>query len=234
MTKAVPSAASPGIGHPDIDSVAAIFIDAFPRLNADQRRLALTLYRLLARGAPVSAEKLAKESRLPVELALDSLARWPGVFYDNGHAVIGFWGIAIQETTHHLEIAGGSAYAWCAWDALFIPGLLGMPARVTSTCVETGAAIELEISGNGIESRRAPGTMISFSVPAYADLKMNVTASFCHFVRFLRDHGAGERWIARHDGTFLLSLDQASDLGNKVNRARFRDALYTSTATDLQ
>jgi hypothetical protein len=33
--------------------------------------------------------------------------------------------------------AGVTLYAWCAWDTLFIPELLGRTARVESSCLET-------------------------------------------------------------------------------------------------
>ncbi len=225
MDAAVASSASGRTMVPDIDRLAHLFVSAFPQMNADEQRLALTLYRMLARGAPVVAGDLAKTSRLPVRFAIETLSRWPGIFHDQGNAVIGFWGIAVQEMPHRLEAKGDTAFTWCAWDALFIPELLGVPARVTSNCAESGDVIKLEISPNGIESRSPPATEISFVVPDRADLQKNVTVSFCHFVHFLRDRDAGLRWISQHDGAFLLTLDQAFDLGRKVNRARYRDVL---------
>lgn len=86
-----------------------------------------------------------------------------------------------------------------------------------------------QAAGRWFPMARRPGeAVISFVVPDQADLQKNVTVSFCHLVHFLRDRAAGESWRSRHDGAFLLTLEQAFDLGKKVNHARYRDALKTS------
>ena len=102
---------------------------------------------------------------------------------------------------------------------------------MTSTCAETGDVIELMVSRNGINSQKPGGTVISFVAPDEADLKKNVTVSFCHLVHFLRDRIAGERWISRHDGALLLSLDDAFEIGKKVNHARYRDTVKIKRRT---
>lgn len=49
--------------------------------------------------------------------------------------------------------------------------------------------------------------------------------SFCHFVHFFASREAGEAWADAHQGTFLLSLDEAFELGRLVNRRNFPSAM---------
>jgi len=45
---------------------------------------------------------------------------------------------------HALQFDGRTLYAWCAWDTLFLPELLGRPARVTSTDPVSEVILELD------------------------------------------------------------------------------------------
>ena len=56
-------------------------------------------------------------------------------------------------------------------------------------------------------------------------LRENTITSFCHFVYFFRSRQDAEAWIAEHDSTFMLSLDDAFMVGKKKNAARFKDVL---------
>jgi alkylmercury lyase len=42
-------------------------------------------------------------------------------------------------------------------------------------------------------------------------------ARFCHFVFFFASRRSGERWVAKHPGTFLFSLEEAFTLAKRVN-----------------
>ena len=43
---------------------------------------------------------------------------------ERGH-VIGHGGLALDETVHRFDVDGRRLHAWCAWDTLFLPELLG-------------------------------------------------------------------------------------------------------------
>ncbi|MFQ5761346.1 MAG: organomercurial lyase, partial [Acidiferrobacterales bacterium] len=116
-------------------------------------------------------------------------------------------------------------YTWCAWDTLFIPQLLNRTVNITSTCAATGEEIKLTVSPTRVEAVEPSDVVVSFLVPEEKQLRENITASFCHFVYFFRSRKDGEAWIAEHDGTFLLSLDDAFMVGKKKNAIRFKDVL---------
>ena len=212
---------------PDLDRLSRIFIDGFPAMNADEQKLALKLYALLAEGRPVAHEQLAQALDRPTIEIQKTLDAWPGVFYDDDHRVVGFWGIAVGGTQHRVEVNGKTVFTWCAWDTMFIPELLNATAKVTSTCAATGDAINLMISPNGTESVEPKEAVVSFLIPDEDELKQDVTTSFCHFVYFFRDRSAGEQWVAEHAGTFLLSIEDAFTVGKKMNAVRYMQTLKT-------
>ncbi len=71
-----------------------------------------------------------------------------------------------------------------------------------------------------------PGDMrMSFLLPDAAAVEKNVLNAFCHFVHFFPSQEAGQSWVTRHPGTFLLSIDDAHDLARRKNQAQYRDVL---------
>jgi len=211
--------------RPDLDRLAKFFIDAFPVLNLAEQRLALDLYGLLSEGNAVPLEFLSERAGMSLADLKTTLQNWPGVFYDDNHRIIGFWGIAIDEMPHRLEVNGKTVYAWCAWDTLFLPELLDTSAHITSHCASTGDEISLIISPMGIESQ-SDQIMVSFLVPDNSELVENITTSFCQYVFFFRTRASAEHWVTEHPGTFLLSLGEAFTVGRKMNAARYNLTLH--------
>ncbi len=134
---------------------AAAMMETVPPFGDDAKRLSIELYRQLARGEPVSQESLAEALGVPTReitalLEDEQLKGW--VFYDDDQHVIGFRGLAIREMPHRFEVEGRTLYTWCAIDSLFIPDLLGKPAKVESRDPHTGTAITLTVTPDGVES----------------------------------------------------------------------------------
>lgn len=212
--------------RPSLEELAEALSGAAPDFDAAQERVALSVYRLLAQGHPVPAAEVAQAADVPLELVEDLLDRWPGVFRDDEGRVIGFWGLAIAELTptHRFEVDDRTLHAWCAWDTLFLPAILGTSARVTSMCPTTDQRLELVVGPDEVTATSHPDAVVSFLVPE-GSFGADVVQSFCHFVHFFADREAGDRWVAEHEGTFLLSLDQAFELGRLTNARNFPRAL---------
>ena len=208
----------------DLDSLSRFFVTAFPGMDADEQRLARTIYQRLAEGEALSTGHLARElgrSSGQIEPLLD---RWGGVFHDSDGKIVGFWGIAVGETRHRMEMDGHVSYGWCAWDTLFIPELVGSTAQVTSTCAGSGETIRLTVSPQRVQAEK-PGIVVSFLIPEPEKIETNIVTGFCHAVCFFRSREVGETWAARHPGTFLLTLDEAFAVGKKVNASRYANVL---------
>lgn len=187
----------------------------FPNLDEADRRLSLAIYRELARGAPVS---LAAESRR-------RMRDWPGVCYDAEQRVIGFWGLALADTPHRLRVDGHDLFSWCAWDTLFLPAVLGARIEVESTCRGTGAAVRLSLSPASVERADPPGLAVSFVIPEAELLRADMIATFCRYVCFFSSDNAAGAWRAQHPEGFLLSLADAFEVGQLLNRRRYGEAL---------
>lgn len=210
---------------PSLEDLADAISAARPTLDPLEQRLALTLYGLLADGRHVPVDALAARTDQPPAAVERTLGRWPGVFRDDQQRVIGFHGLSLGETPHSFRVNGRQLYAWCAWDTLFLPQLLGATAQIESRCPSSGDRVRLTVSPARVESVMPDQTVVSMLVPESA-FDEDVVTSFCHYIHFLSSKPAADLWIARHPSTFLLSVEQAFELGQITNRAHFPTALH--------
>ncbi|NIM50606.1 MAG: alkylmercury lyase [Gemmatimonadales bacterium] len=209
-----------------LDDVLARLSAADPELSESEQHLGLELYRLLARGAPVRREQLAQALAVPtrevvtlLEGGLRSL-----VLYDDDKRIIGFGGLAVVPMAHRFTVRGRTMYNWCAWDGLFIPQLLGVTAELESSCPQTQATIQLTVTPAEVTSVEPRETVISLLLPDLSLADCTTEESifrFCHYVFFLASPEAGTQWTSRHEGTFLLSLEDGFRLGRMHNAVRF-------------
>lgn len=207
--------------RPNVEELARSLVNAFPKLDETEKRVALATYRRLARGVPASPEEIARDAGSDAEKVREILGGWPGVFTDDAHRVIGFWGLAIPKMKHGFEVDGVRLFTWCAWDTLFLPELLGKTARVESACETSGELVRLTVSPARVESAEPAAPWISFLTPDVWRIQQNVIQNFCHYVHFFRSSEDGEAWIAKTPGTFLLTLEDAFDLARQKNRLQF-------------
>lgn len=101
----------------DVPSLADELLDAQAVLSPADQRIGVEFLRLLAQGAPVDVDELARASGLAPAETASALGRWPGVERDGADRVIGF-GLTLEPTQHVVEIDGVRLYAWCALDTL--------------------------------------------------------------------------------------------------------------------
>jgi len=209
---------------PPMAELAKTLAEAMPSLEADQRRLALAVYRQLAGGDPVLPGELAGELGRDESDVVATLEGWPGVFRDDDGAIVSFWGLALPEMPHRFRVDGHWLYTWCAWDALFIPELIDRTAEVDSQAPVEGGSVRLVVDPEGIRDVAPAEAVVSMLSPAEAfDYRMIMT--FCHFVHFFTSPQAGAEWAAQYPGTFVLSVQEAHELGRMVNHRRFGAAL---------
>lgn len=213
---------------PTVDKLVEALNSASRPLEVAEQRLAVVLYRTLAEGRPVAAVELARRTDRSVEEVTATLDDWPNVFHDQHRQVIAFWGLALPEMAHRLEVAGRVLHAWCAFDPLFIGPLLGEQARVESTCPVTAQPVSLTVTPDGVTDVSPAEAVVSFLVPT-RPWDDDVIQSFCHHVLYFASEEAGRRWIATHPGTFLLSVEQAFEVGRRFDLSRFGAAPADAT-----
>ncbi len=204
-----------------LDEVADAVIRAFPKLSKREQAVSLALYRLLARGQPLPTAALAEETGLSSGKVQDIIEKWRGVYVDPDGALVGYWGLALSPMKHRFRVNEQDLYTWCAWDALFIPPILGIEADVTSECPVSGRAIKLRVTPTGVASAQPSSTVLSFLTPERARIEDDVIQNFCHYVHFFASGTDGAQWVARNPGTFLMSLADACELGRRKNAAQY-------------
>jgi alkylmercury lyase len=149
-------------------------------------------------------------------------------FFDSQDQVVGYWGLslpAVYESPHKMTIDGQTLSAWCAWDTLFLPQLLGQRATVTSASPTSGVNVHLTVTPEGVEQVNPADAQMSFLLPDAESTQKDILSAFCCFVHFLPTRKAGKSWVAQHDGTFLLSIEEGLAVAHRKNMAQYGNVL---------
>ncbi|MDQ6876900.1 MAG: organomercurial lyase [Candidatus Dormibacteraeota bacterium] len=196
------------------DAIGAATIE----VNDQERRIAVSLWNLLAEGDPVTPAGLTAGSAVAETIVNDALDRWPGIFRDEEGHVVGFWGLAIPPMSHRFQAEGGKPiHAWCALDPFLIVPVIGRTARVESKDPVTGEPISMTVTPNGISDVSPTSVVVSFLVPD-KPFDQQVLQSFCNFVHFFASRESAERWAKGRNGIALLSVDDAFEVGRRASR----------------
>jgi alkylmercury lyase len=234
MSKPTQSTVSRKTHALDIPAQAAEFVAAQPDLDARDQRRALALYRLLGEGEPVRLEDLAERWGLPLEEVAARLEEWP-VQRDEQGRIFALGGLTLKPTTHALEVDGRTLYAWCALDTLFLPELLDHPARIRSTCPQTGEPISLTVDAESIHAVTPKSAVMSLHDTGGLDPK-DAIATFCSFNHFFASEEAARVWTEGREGSFVTSLAEGFEYGHLFAQGLLGAALAampTSARKDL-
>jgi alkylmercury lyase len=210
------------VGAEGTEEVARVFAGLIDSFAGEARTTALAAHRLLVRGRPVPTDELARESGLSQAEVERYLAEWSDLKRDEQGRITAIWGLTIERTRHRFEVEGVHLYTWCAWDTMFIPALIGKSARVRSRCPSTGTEISLLSSPEGPSELSPQDAVISMLIPRRG-FEADTIGNFCRNVHFFASREAGERWLSARQEIegFLLSVEEAFELGRAYNRYRF-------------
>ena len=181
--------------------------------------LAASLYREIAKGAPIepaTVEKLIADAGVDPEESAEFIA---GITErDDDGNVLGGIGLTQRQYAHQFEVDGVGLTTWCAWDTLFIAQILGRTAHVTSYAPGTGEEITLEVGPEGVTSN-PPEAVVSFVLldPEQIDMESleSIYMVFCHQIHFFPSREAAEKWSADSEYKFaIMSVDDAYEVGS--------------------
>lgn len=197
--------------------MAEAISSAMPKLDATGQKIAVVIYRLLAESRPASLDAIAREADLTAARVEDALKSWPGVYRNGEGHVVGFWGLAIGklEPEYRIGVDAKTSFAWCALDTLFIPAFLGKTVSVKASDPVTGKRVSLVVDRHGVCDVKPAGTVVSMVVPN-GPFGYDVIESFCHRVLFFASKVSGAKWTAEHEGTTLLSVQEAFEVGRAL------------------
>lgn len=198
----------------DLDAVRNAF-ESNPTFDGSDRDLVVAIYNALADGHTVAIASLAQQlerSAADVRTTLDLC----NLEFD-GDQIVAFGGLSRRETAHAFHIRGRRLYTWCAWDPLFIAPILNEDALVESSCPVTGQQILLVVGPSGVREVTPPSAVLSMLVPGEA-CRTDIVSNFCNEVLLFSSEEAAARWTAERSGTFVISVNEAFDLGRAVVR----------------
>lgn len=216
---------------PDLESYWQALNNVAPTFSIDEQFTAVALYRELAKGRPIAEDRVAavlKRNPEEARTLVSSRAIRPFLYHDRAGRIAGFGGLAVTPMHHRLSIGERQLWTWCAWDSLFIPQILATEALVESPDPETKDLVRVAVSTHGLASPSPAGAVVSFLAPdssAFRESATTVMTRFCHYVFLFASRESGERWVDRHPGTFLYSVESAAELARRFNVRNFPAAV---------
>lgn len=205
---------------------------AMPVLDKRDQQIAAAVHRAMSKGEPVEPEAIARVGGVSLDQVNERLNTWPGVFRDDSGRVVGFWGHAIEklDPEYRLVAAGKTTYAWCALDTLFIPGIIGYEVRVEASDPISGEPVSLVVDRAGTRDVTPTGALVSMVIPD-GPFGYDVIESFCHRVLFFASQETGDKWVDAHEGTMLLPVDQAFEVGRVLTERIAPDIFGAKSGT---
>ncbi len=185
----------------------------------DVSRLTVRLWREIARGGPVSqqrVEQIASALDLPQQTAREVLHKM--CERDGDGNVVGIAGLSQNQHPHRFTVNGIQLATWCAWDSLFLPVMLQQTALVLSQCPVTGGTIRLTITPDGVTSKHPESAAISIVIPQPTTSGLEsveeIRTTFCHHIHFFSLPQAAQEWVAtRGQEIAILTIEEAFELG---------------------
>lgn len=167
--------------------------------------------RILAKGAPASAEEVAAATGRPVDEIAAIISKIPELALDSDGRVLGGLGLWLLPTPHRVELRGRHhvLYADCSGDVLLAAMLLGEQVRGVSRCVGTGAEVAVTVSPDRVEDVQPPDAMVSV-VTTLDPYDYKVTG--CQMQPFFASAEAARQWNDGNPNTVIMSVHDAFKL----------------------
>lgn len=195
--------------------------DGIPRDNFyESLAFQLQLIRRLKFGKALSEGEIVEatgKSQAYVREFLSQADRMGAELDDKGNLVGAV--LTLRRTPHRFIVGSRRMFAWCALDTLFLPALIGEPARVRSTCPVTARNLEIVVGPDRIVSA-APST-IAVSVVDPSTMCCEVPgpeSSICSSMHFFDSWSAGQSWVKGRLGVGLCSIEEAFQIAQVTTR----------------
>lgn len=179
-------------------------------------RVTIRTMQAIAEGNPVSPTQLADIWEMPIDQvqAILEQAKSNGQVELDGHGDLVGAVLSHNPTNHQVTIESKELYAWCAYDAIYAPGVVGKPASITSKDPVTGEKIRILISPAGIEKVRPESTVVSV-VGAEADMRGGPEGSRCTQMLFFGSRASAEKWLQNRTGVSILTVEEVFELAEQ-------------------
>jgi alkylmercury lyase len=187
-------------------------------------RFEIQALRLLAEGHPVSAKELATRLEIPTELVtrvFNESQKVEGEWDEKGR-LIGE-ALTLVPTRHHIHIKDNDLFAWCAFDTMLIPALVGDTADIESPDPLTGEIIHLTVSPFGVKEFNPATTVLSMVVSGAEST--GPESDFCSQTHFFSSQESAEQWQEDHPDVTIMTVEEVDELIHEQVLAPMRKAL---------
>ena len=190
--------------------------EGLPREEIDRRIwLQAKVIQALSEGRPLSAEKFATTTGLPLEHVPNIFKKLEanGLEFDGNGSLIGA-ALTLSATPHRFHVHGRDLYAWCSLDTLFLPALLGETAEVESDCPVSGEKIRLTVAPGGVQRYSPSSTVLSIVLPGLSCTpdRTGPQSSMCSQMYFFGSRDAAKTWLKDRPGIAILTVEEAYQL----------------------
>ena len=190
-----------------------------PDFGADNSRLLLRVWKALAKGRPLSKErvdKIVEDLGVHPETAHRFLRRMSE--RDSDDNIIGIMGLSLNDRwDNKFSVNGKTLNTWSAWDSMFLPALLQQTATIESRSPVTLDNLKIIVGPQGVVRAEPAGmavTMVAFDPQDHdtGDLSA-IWGDLCRRVHFFANRSEAARWAKGEDDVVILTAEEAYDLG---------------------
>lgn len=191
--------------------------DAIPQEALDlDLRVTIRTMQALAKGKPVSPDHLAEIWGMPLEqvqaiLAGASAAGQAQV--DSNGDLVGAV-LSLTPTDHRMSMGGRQLYAWCAYDAIYAPGVVGKTAHITSRDPVSGEPISITVTPDGTADVQPEGSVVSV-VGGDTDLKGGPESPRCSQMLFFASRETADEWLQGRAGVSILTVEEVLEIARQ-------------------
>jgi alkylmercury lyase len=186
-------------------------------------RVTVKTIQALSKGKPISPEELARIWEMSLEQVQSILAGAVAA----GRVEIDLQGrlvggvLSLNPTAHRISIDGNHLYAWCAYDAIYTPGVVGKTTLIESTDPVTGELIQVTLTPEGVEDIRPQSAVVSI-VGAEADTRGGPKSSRCSQMLFFGSRQSANQWLRGKTDVSILTVEEAFEVAVEfqINPAR--------------
>lgn len=179
-------------------------------------RVTFKTMQALAEGKPVSPEQLAEIWEMSHDQVDGILKRATA----NGQAQVDNQGylvggvLSLVPTSHRISINGKELFAWCAYDAIYTPGVVGKTAEIVSMDPVTGDKIRMSITPSGVMNLQPEGAVVSV-VSAKTDMRAGPTSPRCSQQLFFGSRDSAEKWLQDRTGVLILTIEEVFEIARE-------------------
>lgn len=188
--------------------------DAIPKEAFElDLRVTIRTVQALAAAKPVAPQRLAEIWEMPqeqVQAILEQAVASGRAQVDEQGNLVGAV-LSFVPTQHRITLNGNQLYAWCAYDAIYVPGVVGTTARIASEDPISGDPIRLTITPAGVSEIRPESAVVTV-VGAETDMRGGPTSPRCSQMLFFTSRESAEKWLPNHPGVAVLTVEEVFEI----------------------